>query len=252
MFGIAVDIVKNEGLFKLWSGVTPAIYRHLIYSGFRLVLYETFREKIQPNKNEPVLLWKMVLIGACTGATAQFLASPTDLVKVIMQAEGKLRLENKPPRYKNARDAFIQVYRKSGINGLWRGATVNVQRAALVNLGDLTTYDTVKRTLITKFNFKDNFITHTMSSFCSAIVAATMSTPADVIKTRIMNQPLNEHGKGAIYASSYHCLKLTIKNEGFFGLYKGFFPTWMRMAPWSLTFWLTYEQIRKTFGVSGF
>lgn len=40
----------------------------------------------------------MVLVGACTGATAQFLASPTDLVKVIMQAEGKLRLENKPPR----------------------------------------------------------------------------------------------------------------------------------------------------------
>ena len=68
-------------------------------------------------------------------------------------------------RYKNARDAFIQVYRKSGINGLWRGATVNVQRAALVNLGDLTTYDTVKRTLITKFNFKDNFITHTMSRY---------------------------------------------------------------------------------------
>ena len=57
-------------------------------------------------------------------------------------------------------DAFIHVYRKSGFLGLWRGAAVNVQRAALVNLGDLTTYDTVKRHLMKDFGFKDNYVTH--------------------------------------------------------------------------------------------
>jgi solute carrier family 25 uncoupling protein 27 len=29
MFGIAVNIVQNEGARKLWAGVTPAVYRHL-------------------------------------------------------------------------------------------------------------------------------------------------------------------------------------------------------------------------------
>jgi hypothetical protein len=42
---------------------------------------------------------KMVLVGSFTGATAQFLASPTDLVKVIMQADGKLRMEGKISEY---------------------------------------------------------------------------------------------------------------------------------------------------------
>lgn len=32
------------------------------------------------------------------GAIAQFLASPTDLVKVQMQMEGRRRLEGLPPR----------------------------------------------------------------------------------------------------------------------------------------------------------
>ena len=37
--------------------------------------------------------------GLCAGAMGQFVASPTDLVKVRMQMEGRRRLEGKPPRY---------------------------------------------------------------------------------------------------------------------------------------------------------
>jgi len=53
---------------------------------------------------------------------------------------------------------------------------------------------------------------------------------------------------GLLYKNSFDCLKMTIRNEGFFGLYKGFIPCWMRMAPWSLSFWLSFEQIRKFSG----
>jgi len=40
----------------------------------------------------------------------------------------------------------------------------------------------------------------------------------------------------------------TVREEGFFALYKGLLPCWLRMAPWSLTFWLSYEQIRRAAG----
>lgn len=80
------------------------------------------------------------------------------------------------------------------------------------------------------------------------------------------------------------CVLFQVKYEGFFSLYKGFLPTWARMvcfcsflfmnpvnfinlwnflnllnflfscvqAPWSLTFWLTFEQIRRFAGSSSF
>lgn len=39
---------------------------------------------------------KAIPTGMIAGASAQFLASPTDLVKIILQAEGKKVLEGKP------------------------------------------------------------------------------------------------------------------------------------------------------------
>ena len=41
---------------------------------------------------------KASVSGLSAGAMAQFIASPTDLVKVQMQMEGRLRLEGKPAR----------------------------------------------------------------------------------------------------------------------------------------------------------
>ena len=47
-----------------------------------------------------------------------------------------------------------------------------------------------------------------MSSIAAALTAATMGTPADVIKTRVMNQPLDNTGRGTrklneiVYVSS--------------------------------------------------
>ena len=41
---------------------------------------------------------KASLAGLCAGAMGQFVASPTDLVKVRMQMEGRRKLEGKPPR----------------------------------------------------------------------------------------------------------------------------------------------------------
>ena len=42
---------------------------------------------------------KAVIGGLTAGAMAQFIASPTDLVKVQMQMEGRRRLEGQPVRY---------------------------------------------------------------------------------------------------------------------------------------------------------
>nr|CAH0108935.1 unnamed protein product [Daphnia galeata] len=216
MLKTAVGIVKEEGLIRLWQGV-------------RFGAYEKMRENVFKKNPDG----KAAIGGMSAGALGQFMASPTDLVKVQIQMEGKRRLEGKPPRVKNAFQAFQQIMKQGGIRGLWKGWVPNVQRAALVNLGDLTTYDTAK-------------------SMCAGLVGAIMATPADVIKTRIMNQPTDERGRGLYYKSSVDCFLKTAQQEGFLAMYKGFFPAWIRMGPWSLCFWLSYEKIRKAMGTAAF
>lgn len=70
-------------------------------------------------------------------------------------------------------------------------------------------------------------------SCCSGIVAAILSSPADLVKARVMNQPHDEKGRALVYKSSVDCLVKTVKNEGFFALYKGFLPCYIRMVSYS-------------------
>lgn len=196
MFKTGLGIVREEGVLKLWTGFTPAIWRHIIYSGSRMLLYEKLRDDVfHKNLDGTFTIWKSVIAGVTAGATAQFLSSPADLVKVQMMMEGRRRLMGEPPRVKTASDAFMKIYRQGGFRGLWKGSIPNVQRAAVINLGDLTTYDTAKSHLLKYTQLPDSYVVHFLSSVCAGFVASVVGTPADVIKTRVMNQPTDKNGR---------------------------------------------------------
>ncbi|XP_039255433.2 mitochondrial uncoupling protein 4-like [Styela clava] len=252
MVRTAVGIVQEEGITKLWQGLPPAVYRHLIYTGVRMGAYEQIREILGRNSDGSFPVYKAVIGGLCAGSIGQFVASPMDLVKVQMQMEGRRRMEGHPPRVRGVWHALSVALRTGGIRGLWVGWVPNVQRAALVNMGDLATYDTAKHAILRNTNLKDDWMCHGISSILSGFTAATLGTPADVVKTRIMNQPRDKHNVGLYYKSSIECLMKTVRKEGFFSLYKGFIPIWSRMAPWSLTFWLSLEKIRQVTGTGSF
>uniref|UniRef100_A0AAF5Q4S9 Mitochondrial carrier protein n=1 Tax=Wuchereria bancrofti TaxID=6293 RepID=A0AAF5Q4S9_WUCBA len=246
-------ILKSESFRSLFSGLTPAIYRHLIYTGFRMGIYETMRLAIFDKEKQKIFpLWQSAICGLVSGAVAQFLASPTDLIKVQMQAKRLRKSDNVQPRFRNSYHVFVVLYKNNGFTGLWTGWLPNTQRAALLNMADLATYDFTKHWLIAK-GCLDNYYTHFIASLVSGMAAAVISTPADVVKTRIMVQLRSSDEKPTHqYKGSYDCLKRICRDEGFFALYKGFVPSYVRSAPWSLVFWITYERMRQIFDISGF
>lgn len=132
---------------------------------------------------------------------------------------------------------------------MYTGCAPAIQRAALVNLGELTAYDTAKNALVPHLG--DNAACHTCSAVCSGFFASLCSTPADVAKSRIMNQSRSRDGDH-LYTGTVDCWVKTVRNEGFLALYKGFLPGWMRLGPWQLVFWVTYEQLRLVAGIGGF
>ena len=126
---------------------------------------------------------------------------------------------------------------------LWKGWFPNVQRAAFVQLGDLAAYDLAKQKLLLYTSLEDNFLCHGCASIIAGLVSTIMSTPSDVLKTRIMSNP-------GLYKSTTDCLIKTVKNENIFALYKGFFPIWTRMGPKAMVFYLTFEQLRGLLGLN--
>ena len=75
---------------------------------------------------------------------------------------------------KNVTMYFSKVLQQAGVVGLWRGCWPNVGRAALVNLGDLSTYDSVKRGILENSRMEDNTLTHTLSSACAGLVRMSL------------------------------------------------------------------------------
>ncbi|CAB1326566.1 unnamed protein product [Coregonus sp. 'balchen'] len=106
---------------------------------------------------------------------------------------------------------------------------VEAQRAAIVVGVELPAYDLAKKHLILDCHMGDNIYTHFLSSFACGLAGALASNPIDVVRTRMMNQTY-----GA-----------TSRSEGFMALYKGFFPNWLRLGPWNIIFFVTYEQLKK-------
>ncbi|XP_039710770.1 mitochondrial uncoupling protein 4 [Pteropus medius] len=260
MVRTALGIVQEEGFLKLWQGVTPAIYRHVVYSGGRMVTYEHLREVVfgkSEDKHYPLCLPSFK--GLHEQQLLRILLSQLRRERSTIAKTDRLLPGGKflhfiiiSFRYRGVHHAFAKILAEGGIRGLWAGWVPNIQRAALVNMGDLTTYDTVKHYLVLNTPLEDNIMTHSLSSLCSGLVASILGTPADVIKSRIMNQPRDKQGRGLLYKSSTDCLIQAVQGEGFMSLYKGFLPSWLRMTPWSLVFWLTYEKIREMSGVSPF
>lgn len=243
--GVARELVRDGGLYR---GLSPAILRHLFYTPLRIVGYEHLRAYLARGGREVGLLEKAIA-GGVSGVAAQVLASPTDLVKVRMQADSRLLSQGIQPRYTGTLDAFTKIMRAEGLFGLWKGVAPNAQRAFLVNMGELTCYDQAKHFIIRKQICNDNLYAHTLASVASGLCATTLSCPADVIKTRMMNQ--GQEAK-AMYRNSYDCLVKTVKYEGAAALWKGFLPTWARLGPWQFVFWVSYEKLRQASGISSF
>ncbi|KAL0336400.1 UNVERIFIED_CONTAM: Mitochondrial uncoupling protein 3 [Sesamum radiatum] len=168
-----------------------------------------------------------------------------------MQADGRMVSQGFQPRYSGLFDALNKIVRAEGFLGLWRGVSANVQRAYLVNMGELACYDHAKRFIIKKRICNDNIYAHTLSSIVSGLSATALSCPADVVKTRMMNQAAGAENK-VKYRNSYDCLVKTVRIEGLRALWKGFFPTWARLGPWQFVFWVSYEKFRWIAGLQSF
>lgn len=138
MFKTALGIIREEGFLKLYGGMSAMAVRHATFSGYKMYFYDTLREKFSYVDENGKYHWSFArscLCGMSSGALANFLSSPVDMVKIQMQMDGQRVLKGEPRRVKNVFHAFGQIYSQGGIRGLWKGTCINAIRAALVTLG---------------------------------------------------------------------------------------------------------------------
>ncbi|KAA8518988.1 hypothetical protein F0562_016238 [Nyssa sinensis] len=215
MLGTVATIAREEGLSALWKGIVPGLHRQCLFGGLRIGLYEPVKALyVGDDFVGDVPLSKKVLAALTTGAVAITVANPTDLVKVRLQAEGKLP-PGVPRRYSGALNAYSTIVRQEGFGALWTGLGPNIARNAIINAAELASYDQIKQTILKIPGFTDNVFTHLFSGLGAGFFAVCVGSPVDVVKSRMMGDPT--------YKSTLDCFVKTLKNDGPFAFLQGLY-----------------------------
>uniref|UniRef100_A0A669E738 Solute carrier family 25 member 10b n=1 Tax=Oreochromis niloticus TaxID=8128 RepID=A0A669E738_ORENI len=218
MIGMAVHVVKNDGVLALYSGLSASLCRQMSYSLTRFAIYETVRDMLGSTNQGPMPFYQKVLLGAFGGFTGGFVGTPADMV-----------------------NSKHFVFREEGIRKLFSGASMASSRGAMVTVGQLACYDQAKQLVLGTGMMGDNIFTHFLSSFIAGGCATFLCQPLDVLKTRLMNS------KGE-YTGVIHCLRETAK-LGPLAFYKGLVPAGIRLIPHTVLTFIFLEQLKKYFGI---
>ncbi|XP_034062944.1 mitochondrial uncoupling protein 2-like [Gymnodraco acuticeps] len=238
VFGTILTMVKTEGPRSLYSGLVAGLHRQMSFASVRIGLYDSMKQ-FYSRGSESAGIGTRIMAGCTTGAMAVTFAQPTDVVKIRFQAQSCLLESGSVKRYSSTFNAYRTIARDEGVRGLWKGALPNITRNAIVNCSELVTYDIIKELILKNKLMTDNMPCHFVAGFAAGFCTTIVASPVDVVKTRFMN---STPGK---YSGAMNCALTMLMKEGPTAFYKGFVPSFLRLASWNIVMFVSFEQIKR-------
>ena len=154
-------------------------------------------------------------LGGVAGNTA-------DVLNVRMQHDAALPASQRR-NYRHAIDGLIRMGREEGWRVGLRGVLPNSLRAMLMTASQLASYDGIKSAIVTRTQLTDNLTTHFCASIIAGLIATTICSPVDVVKTRVMSAKESE-----VLLS---LLVRIYRSEGLGWMFRGWVPSFVRLGP---------------------
>ncbi|XP_017866701.1 PREDICTED: solute carrier family 25 member 35-like [Drosophila arizonae] len=240
-----ITVAKNDGMMGLQKGLAPALYFQFIINSFRLSIYTNAMENHWMHKKNGEVSFSLGLMwGAIGGIVGSYFSSPFFMIKTQLQSQAAKEIAvGHQHAHKSMSGALKEIYSKGGIVGLWRGSLSALPRAAVGSGAQIATFGKTKSLLM------EYDLVHqpTLNSFCSGLIAGSLMsvaiTPPDVISTRLYNQGLDAQGRGLYYKGWLDCFVKILRTEGIYGMYKGFWANYLRIAPHSTLVLLFFDEL---------
>lgn len=153
--------------------------------------------------------------------------------------------------YKGPFDVMCKVMKTEGFRGLYRGFGLTAVTQSPASALWWGTYGTAQHIIWRSMGYRDDMdkkpshlemvtvqaMAGTVAGACSSII----TTPMDTIKTRL--QVMDNYGSGR--PSVLKTTKTLLKEDGWWGFYRGFGPRFLNMSLYGTTMIVTYELIKR-------
>lgn len=236
-------LLKNEGILGIYSGLLPQIIGVAPEKAIKLTVNDLVRGIATSNSNNDSISLKWeILAGSTAGLCQVIVTNPLEVSKIRLQTQGE----------KIGAEALsaLQVVRLLGIRGLYKGSVACLLRDIPFSSIYFPAYANIKKYL---FNYDPNLPGYKKSLepwelLCSGALAgmpaAFLTTPSDVIKTKIQS--------GGTYSGVSATFRRILAEEGPRAFFKGGIARVCRSSPQFGFTLAAYEMFQKTLPLNMF
>jgi len=202
-----------------------------------------------------------LFVALAASAAVSLVATPTELLKCRLQAQGDPRLAARRlsaggasdatgknvavPLFRGPLDAARHVLaRERGPVGLYKGLFATFARESLGNIAMFGAYDHTRRRLAARRGLSDPADLPAGDVLLAGGVGGIgfwlAAFPADLIKSKLQTQPFDR----PLYRGFWGCGRTTVAQGGWRALWTGFTPALLRAAPANAVCFAGYEAAR--------
>ncbi|KAJ1742993.1 Carrier protein, mitochondrial [Coemansia sp. RSA 1290] len=238
-------IAQTEGLWKLWRGLAPTLVASGPSTVIYFVGYDYLRQWMgqQMKRREqwaPYEKYSSLAAGCIARTSAVTAISPIELVRTRMQASAT-------HDFHTVISGIRSEIANDGLRILWRGLVPTLWRdvpfSALYWFGFERWREAVYQPVFGSWGLEG--AGRIMVAFCSGassgVIAATLTTPFDVAKTRRQVQNSAHAKPGHVQYTLAHIVRQIAATEGVKGLFAGLTPRLMKVVPSCAIMISTYE-----------
>ena len=254
-----LKIARTEGIKSLYRGFFPTIVMSVPATVVYFVGYESLKELLLvshlgvadqqfdgqfhgDNNKSKSSLWVPAVCGPTARIFAASVIAPMELVKTRMQHDSKTL---------GAQTMHLwRTVSNGGFTLLFRGLVPTLWRDVPFSGIYWTVYELLKRELHSSNDGTPNqvFLSSFISGAMAGSLAATLTVPFDVVKTRkqVLDHTINDHSPNTLFSH----LRSIHAEEGWRGLTRGLVPRVAKVAPACAIMISSYELGKRLFHVT--
>ncbi|XP_039197392.1 calcium-binding mitochondrial carrier protein Aralar2 isoform X1 [Crotalus tigris] len=227
-------VLRYEGFFGLYRGLLPQLLGVAPEKAIKLTVNDFVRDKFM-HRDGSVPFPAEILAGGCAGGSQVIFTNPLEIVKIRLQVAGEITT--------GPRVSALTVLRDLGFFGLYKGAKACFLRDIPFSAIYFPCYAHTK----SAFAYENGQVGPGYLLLAGAIAgmpAASLVTPADVIKTRL--QVAARAGQ-TTYSGVIDCFGKILREEGPRAFWKGATARVFRSSPQFGVTLVTYELLQRWF-----